>query len=202
MAKRLDAEVGEKHSCDHQNYGEFKYKWIFLQRVKKENGYAFVGVEKLLWGTFLPCLFFGESKYLPPIVGTLSTMPVNKSNLGIQDLVTSSNDKYLSLICTSRDLIGSLAGESEFSTTYNLQAVKEERCDGKKTWDDVNNTKLDVISKNFPTLERRPFLRAKYMGSFLTVWGTIVIDTVLTATEICDFLCARYDFNPPNLQKM
>ena len=48
----------------------------------------------------------------------------------------------------------------------------------------------------------KPAIRDKYMGSFLNVWGTIVIDTVLTATEICDFLCARYDFNPPNLQKM
>ena len=35
----------------------------------------------------------------------------------------------------------------------------------------------------------------------MTVWGTMVTGTVLAATDICGFLCARYDVTPPpNLQ--
>ena len=33
-------------------------EWIFLQRVTKYMEYIFVGVEKLLWVTFFPFLFF------------------------------------------------------------------------------------------------------------------------------------------------
>ena len=34
-------------------------------------------------------------------------------------------------------------------------------------------------------------------GSWLTVRGTTVTGTVLTAMEFCDFLCACYDVTPP-----
>ena len=34
----------------------------------------------------------------------------------------------------------------------------------------------------------------------MTVQGDMVTGTVLAATEFRDFLCARYDFTPPNLQ--
>ena len=172
-------------------------EWIFLQHVIKGTGRA---VENLIREKKNPCLFFGKSKSLLSIIRTLSTMPVKKSGLGLQDLVTSSNDKYLSLICTSRDLIGSLAGESEFSTTYNLQAVKEERCGGKKS-SDVNDIKLEVIFNHIPTLERSLFIHAKDMGSCLTVWGTTVTGKLLAVTEFCGFFFTRSDVTPPNFQK-
>ena len=104
-------------------------EWIFLQHVTKGTGHT---VEKLIRETFLSCLFFGKYKSLLYIIRTLSRMPVKKSGLGLQDPMTSSNDKYLSLLCAISDLIGDVTGESGSSTTYNLQAVKEERCDGKK----------------------------------------------------------------------
>ena len=63
---------------------------------------------KILQETFLPLPLFGKSKSLPPIVGTLSMMPVKKSVLGLQDQVTSANYKYLSLICASSELIGAV----------------------------------------------------------------------------------------------
>ena len=62
--------------------------WIFLQRVTKDMGQAFTGVEKLLRETFLPRLFFVKLKSLQPIVGILSTIPVKKVGLGLQDPVT------------------------------------------------------------------------------------------------------------------
>ena len=63
-------------------------EWICLKCTKKETGYAFIGVENLLPENVLPRLFFGKSKYFPPIVGTLNTMLVKKSGLGVQDPVT------------------------------------------------------------------------------------------------------------------
>ena len=71
------------------------------QCVRNNKGYEFLGVEKLLWGTFLPHLFFGNSKYLPTTVGTLSTMPFKKSSLGLQNLVTSADERLLGLQCAS-----------------------------------------------------------------------------------------------------
>ena len=34
----------------------------------------------------------------------------------------------------------------------------------------------------------------------MSVWGTTVTGKVLAETEFSDFLCARYNINPPNLQ--
>ena len=63
---------------------------IFLQRVIKDTGKAFSGVEKVLQGFVLPHLIFGKSKTLPLVVVTLSTLPVNKAGLGPQNPVKSS----------------------------------------------------------------------------------------------------------------
>ena len=92
-------------------------EWIFFQRVKKYTGYAFTGVEEFLREKNLPCLFIGKSKYLPPIVGTLNTMMVKKSGLGLKEPVTSENEKYLSLLYESSKPIGSVTVERAFSTT-------------------------------------------------------------------------------------
>ena len=59
-------------------------------------GDAFAGVEKMIQKTFLPRLFFGKSKTLSPIIGTLSKMSLNKYGLGLLNPVTSAKKKYLS----------------------------------------------------------------------------------------------------------
>ena len=71
-------------------------KWVFLICAMKNTGDAFVGVEKLLWETFLLLLFFVKSKYLTHIIETLSAIPVNKSVLGLYISVPSA-DKNISL---------------------------------------------------------------------------------------------------------
>ena len=73
-------------------------------------------------------------------------------------------------------------GASEFSTDDNLQAVREESCDRKKTLDDVKDAKFELIIKNLTNLECSLFLRAKHIGSWMTVCTTTVTGTVLTAT--------------------
>ena len=69
---------------------------------------------------FFPCLFFGNSKYISPIVGTLSTMPVNKSGMGILNPVTSANNKELSLKHASTEFIQAVMGVGIFSNANHL----------------------------------------------------------------------------------
>ena len=84
---------------------------IFLLHATKDTVYAFDGVEKLLQETFLPRLLFGKSKYLLPIVGTLSTMQAKKSGPILQDPEKSANEKYILLLHTKSELIGAITEE-------------------------------------------------------------------------------------------
>ena len=105
-------------------------------------GDKFAVVEKMIQGIFLPRLLFGKSKNIPPIVGTLSTMPVKKYVMGLLSSVMSSNKRYISLKCSSTELIRSMVGRGAFSNADHLLDLREERRDGKKNQDDVNVTKL------------------------------------------------------------
>ena len=68
-------------------------EWIFLQCATKNMGDAFAGVENMIRETFLPYLFLRKPKSLSPIVGTQSTMPVNKSGLGLLNpMITRTTD--------------------------------------------------------------------------------------------------------------
>ena len=62
-------------------------EWMFLNCVKKYKGYVFAVVEKIIQEIFLPRLFFGKPKYLPSILGTLTTILVNKCGLDLKELV-------------------------------------------------------------------------------------------------------------------
>ena len=75
--------------------------------MNKDTVQAFMELEKVLWETFLPCLLFGKSKTLPPIVGALSKMPVKKSEMVLQSIVTSLKEKYTSLLRVSDNIIDS-----------------------------------------------------------------------------------------------
>ena len=60
----------------------------------------------------MPCLFFGKLKYLPSVIKSLSKFLVKKYGLGLQNPVTSANDKFLS---------------SQHESTELIKDVKEER---------------------------------------------------------------------------
>ena len=114
-----------------------------FQRVKKKNtGYPFAGVEKLIQETLLPCLFSGKYKSIPTIIGTLSKIPVKKSGLILKNPVMSDNEKCLSSRRACSELIKVMNRKRKFTTSNHPQAVKEEMSDGRKTQDDVNDTKL------------------------------------------------------------
>ena len=88
-------------------------EWIFFKARQKIQDKR-LREWKNLRETFLLNLSFGESKNLPPIVGAPSKFPVNKSGLGLQNPVTSSAEKYTSLLCVRHELIGAVTGERGF----------------------------------------------------------------------------------------
>ena len=156
----------------------------------KDTGHAFKGLENFLREIFLPCLLFGISKSLPPIVGTLSTMRVNKSGLGLQDPVKLANKKYPSFLRAICNLIGSVKGYRDFSTADHLLVLREERRDNQKIRYDANWSKLKGLVRYLEVLDHRIIICAKNLGYWMTVWGTILTGIVIVAIEFCNFFRA------------
>ena len=63
----------------------------------------------------------------PPILRTSITIPVKKYSPGLQNPVASAHKKYESLQCASVELVNSVTGKGESSTTNQVRAVREER---------------------------------------------------------------------------
>ena len=105
-------------------------------------GYAFAGVENMLWETFLSIPFFINTKTLSPIIGALITIPVNKCVLVLLNPVTPSKEKHLSYQRRSAELIWDVTGGGALSTVDHLLELMEERYDRQKTRDDTNKSTL------------------------------------------------------------
>ena len=60
--------------------------------------------------SFLPHLFFGNTKTLSPIVGTLSKMPIKVAGIGLLNTVMLTKEKYLSPQRGSAELISAVIG--------------------------------------------------------------------------------------------
>ena len=157
-------------------------------------------VEKIIWETFLPRIFFKNTKTLAPIVEALSTMPVNKAVLRLLNPMMSVQDKYIRFQWGSSELIQAVTGGKAFSNADHLRTLGEESHDVKKDWRAAYETKLKGLFRNLKVTDRRLILCAKITDSWLIVRGTTVSGTVLDATEFWDFLCARYNVSPLNLQ--
>ena len=150
--------------------------------------------------TFLPHILFQKTKTLPPIVGALRMIPVKKSGLGVLNPVTSAQKKCLSSQRGSAELIQDVTGEGAFSNSNLLQTLVEEIRNRKKDWEAMYETKLKGLVCDLKGTNRRLILRAKITGDCMSVRVTTVSGTVLSATEFRDFLFARYNVSPLNLQ--
>ena len=125
-----------------------------------------------------------------------------KDGLGLQNPATSAAEKYTSLLRARYYMIGAVMGDREISTADHLWSVKEERRDGKKYWDEVNDAKIRGIVNDQGNFEKRLFLYAHHTGSWLSVWSTIVNGIVPTTTEFCGFNVHVITLTPPpNLQR-
>ena len=67
--------------------------------------------------------------------------------------------------------------------------------------DDANGVKLRRIINDEGNFDKRVFLGSKYTAYWLSVQGTTVIGTVITATDYCYFLSVHYNVNTPTLQR-
>ena len=109
-----------------------------------------------------------------------------------------ANKKYLCPICANRNPIGAVKIERAFSNVDHHMALKEEKCDVKKIQDYSNEAKFKGIVKDLKENDCHLILQAKIIGSWMTVWVNTVTNTVLAATELRDFVCARYDITSSN----
>ena len=64
----------------------------------------------------------------------------------------------------------------------------------------MNDAKIQGIVSNQSAFEKLLFLCDKNTGPHMSVWVTTVTGTVLAAMEFRNFLFARYNVNPPNLE--
>ena len=72
--------------------------------------------------------------------------------------------------------------------------------DRQKYREVANETKLKGLVQNLKGTDRRLIIWAKITGAWLIVHITTVSVTLLSAIEFRDFLCARYNVSPLNLQ--
>ena len=117
--------------------------------------------------------------------------------MGLQNLVILASENFLRLQRASTELIRDMKGERKLSTDDHVWAVYQERIDSRKTQDDVNNSKLEVIVNNLGDFDSRILLRAKQSVSWMTVRGTTVTGRLLSPMELRDFLCACYNDTSP-----
>ena len=162
-------------------------EWIFLQRITWDTGDAFAGVDKMIREQILPPLFFGNTKTLSSVVGALSTIPVKKYGLGILNPVTSAQENYLSFTQGSKELVRAVTGRGEFSNANHLRTLSEERRDKKKSRGVAYESRLKGLVRNLKVTDKPLILRTKSTGAWMSVRGTTVSGTVLSATEFRDF---------------
>ena len=86
------------------------------------------------------------------------------------------------------------------SNANHLWTLSEEQRDRKESWDVAYESKLKGVVNNIKVRDKHILLRSKSTGSWMRVRGTTVSGTLLSATEFRDFLSARYNVSPVNLQ--
>ena len=99
------------------------------------------------------------------------------------------------------EMIWSVTGKGKFSTVYNLLALREESHDGQKSQDDANGAKIKGPVDDLESPDWRLIIFANNTCYWLSVQGTIVIFTVLSATDFCDFCEHVMMLPPPKLQE-
>ena len=88
----------------------------------------------------------------------------------------------------------------EFSNASHLMALRGKRCDWQKNWDDKNYDTIKDLVGDLLGTNQILIICSKNISACPSTHDDMVSGTVLSATEFCDFLCARYNFTPLNLQ--
>ena len=93
-----------------------------------------------------------------------------------------------------------MTGGGAFSNADYLRTLSEERRYRKKDQDVAYESRLKGLVRDLKGNDKHLLLRANSTGTWLSLHSTTVSGTVLSATEFRDFLCARYNVAPVNLQ--
>ena len=80
-----------------------------------------------------------------------------------------------------------VTGGGAFSNANHLQTLSEEGRKVKKDRDVAHESRLDVLVRDLKGTDKRLLLRAKSTGAWLSVRGTTVSGTVLSATKFWGF---------------
>ena len=80
-------------------------------------------------------------------------------------------------------MVRAITGGEELCNADHLWTLSEEQCDGKKSWDVAYKSTLKGLVKTLQVTDKQLLLRAKSTGAWLSVSGTTVSGTVLSATE-------------------
>ena len=126
-------------------------------------------------------------------------MSFSKAGLGFLNPVTSDKEKYLSSTRGSAELVRALTG-GEILHADHFRTLSEECRERNKARDVAYKYRLKCLVRNIKDTDKRLILRAKITGAWLSVRGTTVSGTVLSAANFFGFLCARYNVSPVNLQ--
>ena len=79
--------------------------------------------------------------------------------------------------------------------------LREERRDGQKNGNDVNNTKLKGLVRNIDSTNRSIILRSKNTDAWLNIQDTMVTGTALAATEFRGFIPRLWCHKPPTFRE-
>ena len=102
---------------------------------------------------------------------------------------------------SSAELVRDVAGGGALSNADHLRTLSEERHEGKKYRDVLHKSILKGLVCNLKGTDKRLLLRSKSTCAWMSIHGTSVSGTFLSATEFWYFLFARYNVSPVNLQK-
>ena len=80
------------------------------------------------------------------------------------------------------ELVWAMAKGGGFSNADHIRTLNKEQRDGMKDQDDVYESKLKGLVSDIKSTDKRLILRAKSTGACLSVCGTTVSGTVLSAT--------------------
>ena len=92
-------------------------------------------------------------------------MQVKKSVLGLLNSVTSAQEKYLSSIRGSEELVYSMTGGGAFSNSDHLWTLNEERCERNKSWDVAYKSRLKGLVSNLQGTDKCLLLHTKSTGA-------------------------------------
>ena len=83
----------------------------------------------------------------------------------------------------SAELLRAVTGGGAFSKADHLRTLSEERHDRKRDQDVTHESRLKFLVSNLKGTDKRLLLHSKKTGTWSSVRGTTVSDTVLSATE-------------------